>query len=113
MAAYIDENMTQKDLYHQSIMEKVKALFDLGSSELVDRETDGYHGLYRLGFVDLIKKDGNKWPCLCVAAYNSDAHGLFTAAPTVRRTLFHIFIAVRAPERLNLYIRDVKSLCHE
>lgn len=53
----MNENPAQKDLFHQSRMEEVKALVDLGYFEIVFNGITGDNRLYQLRSVDLIKAD--------------------------------------------------------
>jgi hypothetical protein len=49
--------------------------------------------IYGTRFVDSLKGDGSKKSRLCVQAYNDKHHGLFVAAPTVKRSSCRLMLA--------------------
>jgi len=96
-----------KDVYCESRAEEIKYLRELGCFEVVDATQSANHRLYRPTFVDKLKPDGSKRSRLCVAACNDQNHGLFTAAPTIKRISLRLLLALAVSHRLRLFTRDV------
>jgi len=82
--SYKTENLNPND-FLESRLSELNGLQELGCFEIVDKSEAENHRIYRHSFVDKIKADGSKKSRFCVAAFNDKNHGLFTAAPTVKR----------------------------
>ncbi len=90
-------------------MKELKDLEDSGCFEIVDAKEATRHRIYRHSFVDTVKHDGRRKSRLCVAAFNDKDHGLFTAAPTVKRISIRLMLSICASFKYQLYTRDVKQ----
>ena len=93
--------------YQNSRLEEIISLQNLGCFKIVTRDEAKGHRLYRSTFVDKVKDNGEKRSRLCVAACNDKEHGLFTAAPTIKRISLRMFIAIAACNSFDIYTRDV------
>jgi len=94
-------------VYRESRMEEIEGLQKLGCFEIVSEEQAKGYRLYRPRFVDVTKPSGVKRSRLCVAACNDQEHGLFTAAPTIKRLSLRLLLAVTAIKEFELHTRDV------
>ena len=65
--------------------------------------------IYRHSFVNKLKDNGEKKSRLCVAAFNDKNHGLFTAAPTIKRISLRLMVSISSTYKVRLNIRDVKQ----
>lgn len=95
--------------YLESRLAELNDLQELGCFEIVDKKEAKNHRIYRHSFVDKVKSDGKKKSRLCVAAFNDKDHGLFTAAPTVKRISIRLMLSISASFGFPLATRDVKK----
>ncbi len=96
-----------RELFKSSRMEEIAALQQMGCFEVVPKQdSDGYR-LYRPTFVGKVKLNGEKRSRLCVAACNDQNHGLFTAAPTIKRLSLRLLLCVAASPGFDLTTRHV------
>lgn len=93
----------------ESRLSELNGLQELGCFEIVDSAEAKNHRVYRHSFVDKIKSDGKKKSRFCVAAFNDKNHGLFTAAPTVKRISIRLMVSISASFGFSLFTRDVKK----
>ena len=63
--------------------------------------------MYRPTFVDKVKSSGEKRSRLCVAACNDHEHGLFTAAPTIKRFSLRVLFANAVIFKFRMLTRDI------
>lgn len=80
--------------YRDSRLSELQDLKELGSFEVGDASEATGHRIYRHSFVDKVKSDGTKKSRFCVAAFNDKSHGLFTAAPTVKRISIRLMLSL-------------------
>eukprot|EP00171_Calliarthron_tuberculosum_P022600 IDg22600t1 len=101
------QNPEDPNFWDESRRQEIQFLRELSVYEIVDKEESKGHRLYRSKFLDRIKENGEKHSRLCVAAWNDQEHGLFTAAPTIRRMSLRFFLAVCASYGFEPSSRDV------
>ena len=95
--------------FRDSRMKELRDLHEVGCFEIFDEAEGEGHRIYRHSFVDKVKDDGLNKSRLCVAAFNDKDHGLFTAAPTVKRISIRLNLALCASFGYKLCTRDVKQ----
>lgn len=76
---------------------------------MVDKSRSYGHRLYSSVFVDKIKPSGVRKSRFCVAAFNDKDHGLFTAAPTIKRISLRLILCMSSMCRLQTYTRDISQ----
>lgn len=95
--------------FYDTRMSELNGLQELGCFEVVDRKEADGHRIYKYRFVDAVKPNGVKKSRLCVAAFNDKDHGLFTAAPTVKRISIRLMLSMCAMMGHQICTRDVKK----
>ena len=93
--------------YNRERAEEVRGLWELGCFEIVDDSEARGQRIYRSRFVDKTKSDGSKKSRLVIAATNDNQHGLFTAAPTIKRLSIRLLLSISASMKFKIYTRDV------
>ena len=90
-----------------SRQEELNGLIELGCFEVVDESQAKGHRIYNYKFDDRVKSDGSLKSRLCVAAHSDKSHGLFTAAPTVRRKSIRLHVSISVSLNFKCRLRDV------
>ncbi len=98
---------TLSEMYRSSRLEEINGLQEQGCFEVFYKQESDSHRMCRPVFVDKAKPDGSKRSRLCAAVYNDQDHGLFTAAPTLKRTSLRLLIGTAASLKLDTFTRDV------
>lgn len=93
----------------ESRLYELNGLQELGCFEIVDASEAKNHRIYNHSFVDKVKDNGTRKSRLCVAAFNDKDHGLFTAAPTVKRISIRFMMCITSSYGFDLATRDVKK----
>ena len=95
--------------FRESRLTEIKDLQDQGCFEVVDESEATGKRVYNHAWVDKVKENGKKKSRMCVAAFNDKDHGLFTAAPTVKRMSIRTMVSICAAYKYKLHGRDVKQ----
>lgn len=101
------QNPDDPNFWNESRRQELQFLSELSVFEVVDVAESKGHRLYRSKFLDKIKANGDNHSRLCAAAWNDQEHGLFTAAPTIRRISLRLLFAICAAYGYELSSRDV------
>ncbi len=102
------ENKFVEDYSHTQ-REEFDFLWVLGTFEIADLEEAKVNLIYKSVFVNMVKPGGEKCSRLCVATYNDKEHGLFTAAPTIRRMSLRFLTSIVSSYGFVIYTRDIKK----
>lgn len=100
-----------QEMFEESRIEEVQALlWDV--SFFVDASAAKGQRLHSSRFVDLLEPDDKKRSRLCVAAFHDNDHGLFPAAPTIKKLSTRLLLTLCATDKINLHTRNVtKASC--
>eukprot|EP00171_Calliarthron_tuberculosum_P023256 IDg23256t1 len=101
------KNMNLERAMNTKKRQEIQFLKELNVYEVVDIDESNGHRLYKSKFLDKIKNTGEKHSRLCAAAWNDQEHGLFTAAPTIRRLSLRLLFALCATYKYAPNSRDV------
>lgn len=90
-------------------MVEINGLHNMECFEITSKINSKVHQLYRYRLVDRVKPNGTKRSRMCAAECDDYEHGLFFAAPTMKRIWFWLLIAVSATTELPLHTRDISE----
>lgn len=103
-------NFSDVEFYSEFRKSEIKSQIDMGCFEISLEKQSRAHRIYRYRLLDKVKRDGTKRPRLFIAACHDKEHGLFSAAPTMKRILLQLLLAFAVIKQSSVQVRDVTKV---